>query len=593
MITTAGPSARTARASASTSSPSERASSARGWASSASAPSSSAVAPASTRASGRFGVATVTRGSSPSPRARRASRSSSRAPDSDTITGSSTTGGRVGRISPSSSSAPATATIVSAVPSIPTLTASTPMSRATARTCARIIAGETLSIASTPTVLYAVIAVIAVMPWTPHAANAFRSAWIPAPPPESEPAIVSALRMRSVIDSACHHHVPPSGSAPHEAVKLQPRERRQSRLETEAGARARAPLRLPLGDRLERVLDGGDEARAVPQQPMRSRRQRRRGGTGHGAEPAAEPSRAARRDESAGPLAALDEHGEVSERGDDPVARGEHPAARRDTRPELGDRHAALPDSGVQPAVAPGIHDVGPAGQHGDRRPRGVERRPVCGGVDAERHPAHDRQAGARQTGGEHSRRLEAVAGGPAGADERDRRLFEQRAEPVKAAEDVEYRRRRRQIAQRGRIPGLATADGLELGAEQARPQLLERLLGVARLELAGDDRVARSPDRLDERAVIELKQLRHPLPDGIEMPGQPLEEPRPPRTLPAHPHVHAHAPTSASRATRWRRLSARSTSARRTRSLPARSAIVRATRITRSRPRALSSPSV
>ena len=44
---------------------------------------------------------------------------------------------------------------------------------------------------STPTVLWAVSAVIAVMPWTPQRANAFRSAWIPAPPPESEPAIES------------------------------------------------------------------------------------------------------------------------------------------------------------------------------------------------------------------------------------------------------------------------------------------------------------------------------------------------------------------------------------------------------------------
>src|SRR3989304_5166118 len=34
-------------------------------------------------------------------------------------------------------------------------------------------------------------AVIAVMPYTPSALNVLRSAWIPAPPPESEPAIVS------------------------------------------------------------------------------------------------------------------------------------------------------------------------------------------------------------------------------------------------------------------------------------------------------------------------------------------------------------------------------------------------------------------
>ena len=51
-----------------------------------------ASAPASTRASGRFGVTTVARGSSSSRSASSASSSSSRAPDSATITGSSTTG---------------------------------------------------------------------------------------------------------------------------------------------------------------------------------------------------------------------------------------------------------------------------------------------------------------------------------------------------------------------------------------------------------------------------------------------------------------------------------------------------------------------
>ena len=43
--------------------------------------------------------------------------------------------------------------------------------------------------ALTPVVFCAVSAVIAVIPWTPQRANAFRSAWMPAPPPESEPAI--------------------------------------------------------------------------------------------------------------------------------------------------------------------------------------------------------------------------------------------------------------------------------------------------------------------------------------------------------------------------------------------------------------------
>ena len=67
--------------------------------------------------------------------------------------------------------------------------ASIPMSPATAATWARIISGGITRTSVTPTVFWAVIAVIAVIPWTPQRANAFRSAWIPAPPPESEPAI--------------------------------------------------------------------------------------------------------------------------------------------------------------------------------------------------------------------------------------------------------------------------------------------------------------------------------------------------------------------------------------------------------------------
>jgi len=87
-------------------------------------------------------------------------------------------------------------------PSIPTLTPSTPMSSITARTCATIIAGDTGSTATTVRVFCAVIAVIAVVPCTPARANAFRSAWIPAPPPESEPAIDRHTGMRPGWDTA-------------------------------------------------------------------------------------------------------------------------------------------------------------------------------------------------------------------------------------------------------------------------------------------------------------------------------------------------------------------------------------------------------
>ena len=45
----------------------------------------------------------------------------------------------------------------------------------------------------TPTVFCAVIAVIHDVPKTPRAEKVFKSACIPAPPPESDPAIVIAL----------------------------------------------------------------------------------------------------------------------------------------------------------------------------------------------------------------------------------------------------------------------------------------------------------------------------------------------------------------------------------------------------------------
>ena len=69
------------------------------------------------------------------------------------------------------------------------------MSSRTARTWAITIAPGSGWIALTPVVLCAVTAVIAVIPCTPQRANAFRSAWTPAPPPESEPAMLSTVRV--------------------------------------------------------------------------------------------------------------------------------------------------------------------------------------------------------------------------------------------------------------------------------------------------------------------------------------------------------------------------------------------------------------
>src|SRR5439155_11491446 len=104
-----------------------------------------------------------------------------------------------------------------------------PMSSATARTWATMTSGAIAWTAATPTVFCAVIAVIAVIPCTPAAANAFRSAWIPAPPPESEPAIASTRGMR--VGSGTRRsrlrdaHVAPGRGAAHETEQLEAGER--------------------------------------------------------------------------------------------------------------------------------------------------------------------------------------------------------------------------------------------------------------------------------------------------------------------------------------------------------------------------------
>src|SRR5918996_5362501 len=84
----------------------------------------------------------------------------------------------------------ATVSMIARENSIPVLAASTPMSSKRASSCARMKSGGTSWTAVTARVFWAVSATIAVVPWQPAAANAFRSAWIPAPPPESEVAIV-------------------------------------------------------------------------------------------------------------------------------------------------------------------------------------------------------------------------------------------------------------------------------------------------------------------------------------------------------------------------------------------------------------------
>jgi len=77
---------------------------------------------------------------------------------------------------------------------MPVLAARTSKSPRTARSCFRISATGIGKIESTERVFWAVTHVITEVPWTPTDAKDFRSAWIPAPPPESLPAIVRAVR---------------------------------------------------------------------------------------------------------------------------------------------------------------------------------------------------------------------------------------------------------------------------------------------------------------------------------------------------------------------------------------------------------------
>ena len=57
----------------------------------------------------------------------------------------------------------------------------------------------------TPTVLCAVSATIADWPYAPAAANAFRSAWMPAPPPESD---VAMVKQRGTISISLRRYEP-------------------------------------------------------------------------------------------------------------------------------------------------------------------------------------------------------------------------------------------------------------------------------------------------------------------------------------------------------------------------------------------------
>ena len=139
---------------------------------------------------------------------------------------------------------------------MPVLTASAPMSSSTALIWSRTKAGDCSAIDVTPRVFCAVSATIAVMPCAPQRAKALRSAWIPAPPPESDEAMVSTRGITRV-----HPVGRPAARAGRDRV---PAARDAARLGTAArpastasAIATRHPLRVGgPGDR------GGDAARA-------------------------------------------------------------------------------------------------------------------------------------------------------------------------------------------------------------------------------------------------------------------------------------------------------------------------------------------
>lgn len=86
----------------------------------------------------------------------------------------------------------ATTSMVAAETSMPVLVAATGRSARTAAIWASTSSAGTGWTATTSAVFWAVTAVTAVVASTPRALMALRSAWMPAPAPESDPAMVRA-----------------------------------------------------------------------------------------------------------------------------------------------------------------------------------------------------------------------------------------------------------------------------------------------------------------------------------------------------------------------------------------------------------------
>ena len=144
-------------------------------------------------ASGMLGVITRASGSSLPVSTVEASSLMRRAPDVATMTGSTTMFSARQR-----SRRCAIVSMMAAEDTMPIFTAAGGMSSNTASICSPTNSGVASSTPRTPVVFCAVSAVMAVSANSPWAAIVLMSAWMPAPPLESEPAIDSTAGTRSV-----------------------------------------------------------------------------------------------------------------------------------------------------------------------------------------------------------------------------------------------------------------------------------------------------------------------------------------------------------------------------------------------------------
>src|SRR5881296_1005394 len=147
--------------------------------------------------------------------------------------------------------------MIGAVDSIPILIASAPKSARTESICLATNSGGRLNTPCTPSEFWAVTAVTTDMPKTRNAENVLRSAWMPAPPPESDPAMVSAFTILitsgSIRAVACRLKPPrdlvppaflPIGSRGNDHRELPANGARPETLEVRGGRRADDLLEL-------------------------------------------------------------------------------------------------------------------------------------------------------------------------------------------------------------------------------------------------------------------------------------------------------------------------------------------------------------